>query len=594
MYWKRGKLAIAGDMADLCIRDSAAVAAGGAEWYASLLKGLVLMHMGNYSGAMALFSRKADWDVPQSESRPSLLTTEFLGDVHLEQGEAEQALGHYDLVWPEALALVPKGDIVAELRRRRAECYHHLGRHSESYDEALIGLEHCRELGDRYEEAATYRVLALASAALGKPTEAKRWFDQGFAYYDDIETPYEWGKLWMAYGDWLRGSHAGEYADVPGALEAFHAAREQFERMGAEGKLAEASARIASVTLERAATSRAAIGNAVDAPESATPRPRRRPRISAEVDRRSAWALETFGFITRNRIVLDLLSDVGKLAAAGAPMLILGESGTGKELIANGVHRLSGRKGQFVPINCANLPREVIESELFGHVAGSFTGAMRDKPGLFEVCDGGTAFLDEIAEMPVELQARLLRVLETGEVRRVGANRNLAIDALVLAATNRDRAALERGEGFRIDLYYRLAQAVVVIPPLRKRGEDVDLLVGRFFDEACRAHGKQVRLSEGARRRLVAYPWPGNVRQLRGVLSRLVILGTADQEILADAVQLDEAEVASTLSEELLQAERRRMAEALDLAKGSRTDAARALGMARTTFVTKMKRYGIR
>ena len=549
------------------------------------------MHRGDFVGGIRLLTTKHEWEVPHSESRPSLLTTEFLGDIYLERGDASEASRYYDRVWPEAIALVPSGDIAAELRRRRAECHYLLGRNAEAYDEALIGVEQCLQLGDRYEQAATYRMLALASAALGKPTEAKRWFDQGFAYYDDIETPYEWGKLWMAYGDWLRGPHAGEYADLRSAFEAYHAARDQFERMGAEAKLAEANARIASMTFGQ---SSGADQGTQEKPDADLTRPRRRPRASAEIDRRSAWAFETFGFLTRNRTVLDLLSDVGKLAAADAPMLILGESGTGKELVANGVHRLSGRKGQFVPINCANLPREVIESELFGHVAGSFTGATRDKPGLFEVCDGGTAFLDEIAEMPLELQARLLRFLETGEIRRVGSNRNLAIDSLVVAATNRDRAGLEKGEGFRLDLYYRLAQAVVVIPPLRKRGEDVDLLVGHFFDEACRDQGKRLRLSEGARKRLVVHAWPGNVRQLRGVLQRLVILGTPDQEIPAAAVQLDEAEVASTLSEELLQAERRRMIEALAQARGSRSDAARALGMARTTLVTKMKRYGIR
>jgi DNA-binding NtrC family response regulator len=168
------------------------------------------------------------------------------------------------------------------------------------------------------------------------------------------------------------------------------------------------------------------------------------------------------------------------------------------------------------------------------------------------------------------------------------------VDTLVVAATNRDRAALEKGEGFRTDLYYRLAQAVVVIPPLRKRGEDVDLLISHCFDQACRDQGKQVRLSAGARNRLVAYSWPGNVRQMLGVLRRLVILGAPDQEIPAEAVQLDDPEVASTLEEELLQAERRRMVEALAQARGSRSDAARSLGMARTTLVTKMKRYGIR
>jgi DNA-binding NtrC family response regulator len=555
---------------------------------------MILLHRGQFGRAATLFTRKDEWDIPRAESRPSLLTTEFLGDIYLEQGQAEPALRHYDDVWPKALALVPKGDIVAELRRRRAECYYLLGRYDEAYAEAKTGLEHCRELGDRYEESATYRVLGLAAAAVGKPGEAKRWFDQGFAYYDDIETPYEWGKLWMSYGDWLCGPHAGEYADTRGALEAYHAARDHFERMGALAKLAEADSRLTVLSVARGAPPEDGVGAAAAAAATDIARPPRRPRGSAELDRRSAWASENFGFTTRNKLVLDLLADVGKLAGAGSPMLILGESGTGKELIAQGVHRLSGRTGNFVPINCGALPREVIESELFGHVAGAFTGATRDKAGLFEVCDHGTVFLDEIAEMTIESQSRLLRFLETGEIRRVGANRNLAVDTLVVAATNRERASLENGERFRPDLYYRLAHAVVVLPPLRRRGEDIDLLVGHFLDESCRAQGKQVALSDGARNRLVAYPWPGNIRQLRAVMRRLVILAPPDHRIAADEVQLDDSDVASTLTEELEQAERRRMVEALAQSSGSRSEAARALGMARTTLVTKMKRYGIR
>jgi DNA-binding NtrC family response regulator len=495
-------------------------------------------------------------------------------------------LKHYDEVWPKALSLVPKGDIVAELRRRRAECYYLLGRHDEAYAEAKTGINHCRELGDRYEEAATYRVLALTAAAVGKPDEAKKWFDQGFAYYDDIETPFEWGKLWMSYGDWLSGPYAGDYADVRGAREAYLAAHDHFERMGALAKLRDADGRLAR------------LGSTVPErrPEELLEsiRPQRRPRGSVELDRRAAWALESFGFLTRNRMLLDKLAEVGKLAEAGSPMLILGESGTGKELIAQGVHKLSKRAGSFLPINCGALPRDVIESELFGHVAGAFTGAGRDKAGLLEVCDGGTAFLDEIGEMSIELQSRLLRFLETGEIRRVGANKNLSVNTLVVAATNRERASLEKGDGFRPDLYYRLAHAVVLLPPLRRRGEDIDLLIGHFFDEACREHGKRVLLADSARNRLIAYPWPGNVRQLRAVLRRLVILAAPDHRITADEVQLDDSVVGATLVEELEHAERQRMVEALAQARGSRSDAARALGMARTTFVTKMKRYGIR
>ena len=441
--------------------------------------------------------------------------------------------------------------------------------------------------GDRYEEAATYRTLALSAAALGRPGEAKQWFEQGFAYYDDIETPYEWGKLWMAYGDWLRGANAGENADKVGALEAYQAARDHFERMGAKGKLVEVEARIAEFAPQ-------APSAVVSASASADlRRPLRRPRGALELDRRSQWAHETFGFTTRNKVVLDLLSDVSKLAKSGSPLLILGESGTGKELVAGGVHRLSGRPGMFMPINCGALPRDVIESELFGHVAGAFTGATKDKIGLFEACDRGTVFLDEIAEMSPDLQSKMLRYLETGEFRRVGSTRMVRADTLVAAATNRERSALESGAGFRSDLYYRLAHAVVTLPPLRRRGEDIDLLISHFLDEAWTRFEKRVELSSAARNRLIAYSWPGNVRQLRAAINRLVILGTPGREVGPEAIELSEAAAPGSLTEELEQEERRRIVEALAQANGVRTEAARTLGMSRTTFIGKMKRYGI-
>jgi DNA-binding NtrC family response regulator len=549
--------------------------------------GLISLHEGEPIKAREFLAMLEPSTETPGARRP-LLTSEYLGDTYLEEGDAKAALERYDAVWPLAMALVPKGDIIAELRRRKAEAFLLLGRFEDSHREAKGALEHCRELGDRYEEAAVYRTLALSAAALGKPDEARQWFQQGFAYYDDIETPYEWGKLWMAYGDWLNGPNAGEFADKAGAIEAYQAAREHFEHMGAMGKLAAVQARLQEV---------APLIKLVPEPVAQTAlepqRPRRRPRGSSELDRRSGWAKETFGFISRSKVVLDLLRDVAKLARSQSPVLILGESGTGKELVAAGMHRLSNRPGSYMPVNCGALPRDVIESELFGHMSGAFTGATRDKMGLFESCNAGTVFLDEIGEMSLELQSKLLRFLETGEFRRVGSTKNVAVDVLVIAATNREREALESGRGFRADLYYRLAHAVVTIPPLRRRGEDIDVLVTHFLEDACARHGKQVVLSTAARNRLIAYSWPGNVRQLRSAVNRLVVLSEPGHEIPAEVLELPVAEAPANLMEELEQAEQRRIVEALALAAGVRTEAAKTLGMSRTTLIGKMKRYGI-
>jgi len=589
---KRGKCGESLTLAAKCRTAAIELGHDGLRAYANLLVGLARLQSGDFVSAAAAIEEALTSSTALSDVRVRFLAVEFSADIRLEQGIARDALAAYDDIFPKALAVAPKGDIVAELRRRRAECYHLLGRHEEAYAEAMAGLEHCRELGDRYEEAATYRVLALSAAAVGKPDEAKKWFDQGFAYYDDIETPYEWGKLWMAYGDWLLGPHAGPHADRKGALEAYHAAQDHFERMGAEAKLAEVTARLENLAQPKG-TGPSTSHQVADRGPADTRHAPRRPRRSTELERRSAWALENFGMVTRNKTVLALLDDVAKLAPSDTPILVLGESGTGKELVARGIHRLSNRKGSYMAINAGSLPREIIESELFGHVAGAFTGATRDKVGMFEVCDQGTVFLDEIAEMPVELQSRLLRYLETGESRRVGANRNIAVDTRIIAATNRERAALERGEGFRLDLYYRLAHAVIALPPLRRRGDDVGVLVSHFLEEACAAAHKRVHLSATTFSRLASYSWPGNIRQLRAIIKRVVLLGADGHEVAPEELQLGNFEAPTTLLQELGQAERRRVAEALSEARGSRTEAARSLGMPRTTLINKMKRYGL-
>ncbi len=590
VFWKQGSLDKSYELATIVHRGAAELGNEIQTWVAALALGLIEVHKGRFVAARLYFREGVDVDIANPESRRALLTSEFIGDTYLEEGNAQTALDRYNAVWPLAIALVPKGDIVAELKRRRAEAFYVLGRYPEALAEGQAALEHCRELGDRYEEAAVYRTLAQTSSKLGKPVEAKRWFDQGFAYYEDIETPYEWGKLWMAYGDWLASGESAEYGDKSAAAEAYRAAQDLLGGMGALGLLVKVEERLRQDGLKPFAAPTAPASNDAPAPK----RPTRRARGAMELDRRSAWAKETFAFVTRNKLVLDLLEDVAKLARSDSPMLILGESGTGKELVAGGIHKLSERPGSFVPINCGALPREVIESELFGHVAGAFTGATRDKVGLFESCHRGTVFLDEIAEMTPDLQSRLLRFLESGELRRVGANRNAAVDTLIIAATNRGRPELERGEGFRIDLYYRLAHAVVMLPPLRRRGEDIDLLIDHLLSEACERDRKQVTLSKGARNRLLAFSWPGNVRQLRSTLQRLVILSGNGQEIRPDQVVLDEVQVPINLTEELELAERGRIVEALAAASGVRTDAAKMLGMSRTTLISKMQRYGIR
>jgi len=251
-----------------------------------------------------------------------------------------------------------------------------------------------------------------------------------------------------------------------------------------------------------------------------------RRAMAREVAGLRAQADERSEMVGRSAPMQALYSQIVKVAATRARVLITGESGTGKELIARAIHRESPlRKQAFVKVNCAAIPQELIESELFGHERGAFTGATARKRGHFEVADGGTIFLDEIGDMTPSAQAKVLRVLQSGEFTRVGGEQTLKVDVRVIAATNRDLQADVAAGKFREDLYFRLAVVPLRAPPLRDRADDVPLLCAAFIDATARENGMRPKpISEEAVAMLSAYPWPGNVRELRNVIERLVIL----------------------------------------------------------------------
>jgi tetratricopeptide (TPR) repeat protein len=586
--WKRGRLEAALSRTEELRSEQMASLLHEQYWYSSLLRSLILNHQGKFSDALKTLREEPDWQVPSKFSRASLLTVEYLGDIDLEQGNAEAALARYTSALTQAMVLVPKGDIVAELRRRIAECHFQLGDAKKALPLAQEALAHCREIRERYDEAATFRVLALALAELGRHDEAKIAFDEGFALFDEFETPYEWGKLWMAYGDWRSAEGSGSYRNDSAALEAYRAACDHFERMGAEYKLGEARGKL------EALEARMREDGAEYEPTSGRVRPARRPRLGPELLRRSQWAMDTFGTVTRHAYLLEMLEEIASVAVSDLPVLILGESGTGKELVARGVHQLSGRTGEFLAINCSAVAETMLEGEFFGYMRGAFTNAVADKPGLFEVADRGTVFLDEIGEMSPDLQSKLLRFLETGVLRRVGATRDTHVETRIVAATNRRRAALQAGEGFRSDLYYRLAHAVYELPPLRERGDDVEMLVEHYLEVFNRQNGRTVRLNPAARAQLLRYPWPGNVRELRSVLHKVVVAARADGVITPRDIPALKADAApATYSAERDAEEKRLILAALEKSRFVKTDAARILRISRTTLVGKMKRLGI-
>jgi DNA-binding NtrC family response regulator len=297
------------------------------------------------------------------------------------------------------------------------------------------------------------------------------------------------------------------------------------------------------------------------------------------------------GFVGASRAMRDLFALVRRAAPSPLPLLITGESGTGKELVARAVHHLSGR-GAFVAVNCAAFPENLLESELFGHQRGAFTGADRDKPGLFETAHGGTLFLDEIGELPAALQPKLLRALEQGEIRRVGATTERKVDVRVIAATNRSLDDEVRAGRFRDDLLWRLNVLPVHVPPLRERRADIPLLAEHFL----RGHP----VESDAMALLTAYAWPGNVRELRNAIERATTLGGAPAVRAEDlpphihAAGRSAAVIADASRRQipLRDLEREYILEVLRQVGGNKSRAAEILGLDRKTLYRKLEEYG--
>ena len=299
----------------------------------------------------------------------------------------------------------------------------------------------------------------------------------------------------------------------------------------------------------------------------------------------------------------QLRGTIEQVAKTRSTVLILGESGTGKELVARAIHDASPRRGRrFVAINCAAIPAGLLESELFGHVRGAFTDAVRDKSGLFEDADGGTLLLDEIGELPLALQAKLLRALQEGEIRRVGDARSIKVDVRLIAATLRDLADDVASGRFREDLFYRLNVLPLRIPPLRERSDDIPQLARWFAQRhAARHQIDGIELSDVVLETLRRQPWPGNVRELENVIERALVLAeqpAIDLEFLASVMTVhaaiaaeDEAEL--SIKKATRDLEQRLIARALGVTQGNRTNAAKLLEISHRALLYKMKEYGI-
>ena len=336
----------------------------------------------------------------------------------------------------------------------------------------------------------------------------------------------------------------------------------------------------------------------VAAPRSELMRPKRRTHG------RLQRLCELYGACDSMRVLFDALE---RIAMSNATVIVLGESGSGKELVANAIHLLSDRRQHpFVAVNCGALPETLIESELFGHERGSFTGAARTHRGCFERANGGTLFLDEITEMPVDMQVRLLRVLETGRFSRIGADQEIGTDVRVIAASNRDlRSAVAAGK-LREDLMYRLCVIPVTVPPLRDRGSDALLLAEMFLEQLNEENGTAKVFTDESRSRLAAHAWPGNVRELKNVVQRAYVLSDDEVEVDLDsdfAIAVERAsasrleapsgnEVTIRVGTSLETAEQALIMATLRAVDGSKSKAAQVLGISLKTLYNRLHAYG--
>ena len=299
--------------------------------------------------------------------------------------------------------------------------------------------------------------------------------------------------------------------------------------------------------------------------------------------------------------MISVLETIRRVAPSNLPVLIQGASGTGKELVARAIHGNSRRSdNRFVALNCAGLSETLLEDELFGHVKGAYTGAAADRKGRFEYAHGGTMFLDEVGDMPMAIQAKLLRVLEDGELVPVGSNEPVHVDVRIISATNTDLEQRVQQKRFRQDLFFRLNGISIHLPPLNQRQEDIPMLIGHFIKLLGEAHGTKITgISPEAQRALMGFDWPGNVRQLRNVVENMVVLAGAGKLGVGDLPPEirggQPAERAGALvGMSISEAEKELIRNTLKMVGGNRTQAANILGIGERTLYRKIKEYGLK
>lgn len=514
--------------------------------------------------------------------RERVIALEYAGDLALDRHDNQAAIEAFDEGLLVAEKLAPEGDLIPELCRRIAEVHVRIGEPNRALVTCERGLRIARRLGDRYEEASTSRVMAMAHQMLGQREKALRQAQEGISLLRKLEATYELTRLLLWLGETLLAGGDAE------------------ERRAARDHLWEARSHAMSMGLDAWVTRiESVLGVEV---KSSIVAPARR-NLPESMPAGADPDCFRHGIVTQDARMREILRVLERAALSRLPILILGESGVGKELLARAAHALSDRRAEvFVVGHCAALPEGQLDADLFGEELPSGSGS---RTGLFEAADRGIIFLDEVSELLTGAQAKLLRVIETGELRRVGGTGLVQVDVRVIAASTRDLSALVRRGLFRDDLYYRLNGIRLEIPPLRERVADIELIGRYLLAKAGAGARKRIRLDGGAWSALTAHSWPGNVRELRNVIERAVALAQDGDELDREAIQIQPV-VRGTPArphapkgrggpKPVNAVDRETIVEALRVNGGNQSEAARSLGgMKRTTLLYKIKKLDIR
>lgn len=515
----------------------------------------------------AEMARKAMRD--ERYERESVLLLEIEGDIELIRKHYEKAIRIYSDALGKAQTIAADGDLVAESVRRLAQAYLAVKRLAEARECALRALNLNQRSGDRYELGICLRILG------------QTWVSEGMVA-KGVEKLREAATLLSTLSEWLPELAYAEEAlgqtillhfegQEESALEHLLIARRIYSSLGIGSAIRHLddlivrTVRVTSLDERRCATY-----------------PKRASGIAQRSD------LLALGMITFDQ---RIIGDLERWGGTEARILIEGETGVGKEVMARALHALSPRReGKFVAVDCAALSETLADSELFGHAKGAFTGAIRDRVGLFEEADGGTIFLDEIGELPESLQVKLLRVLEEGVIRRVGENQPRPVNVRVISATARNLWEEVEAGKFRRDLYYRLRTSVVRIPSLRERPHDIRPIFEYYLSYYCQKYQRDLDVDESAIGEIMKYEWPGNVRELKSFAEALVVSAEKNKVTSSDIVALlGQPNSIEPLRESIGDAEREMILKAIRICGGNKTRAARMLGISRKTLWQKLR-----